>query len=187
MNVLVFGASLRKGSFNKKLAANAVRVLQKIADVTVDHADFREFEMPIYDGDLESASGLPPGAQEFVRRILKSDAMVISTPEYNGGMPGTLKNAVDWASRVTPIPVSGKPLLLIGASPGALGAVRGLWHSRVPFEAIGTFVFPEMFGLAKANEAFNEDGEFVDPQNMGRLEKLINNFSDFAKAIKEHR
>jgi chromate reductase len=183
MKIFIFGASLRKGSLNKKLASKAAQISQKIPDTVIDYADFREFEMPVYDGDLEAASGIPEGAKKFIQRILASDAMIISTPEYNGGMPGALKNALDWASRSTPMPVSGKPLLLLGASPGAFGAVRSLWHTRVPFEAIGTLVFPEMFGLPKANTAFDEAGEFVDAKNQERLEKLVNTFVKYARNI----
>lgn len=123
------------------------------------------------------------GGKEFIRRIQAANAIVISTPEYNGGIPGTLKNAIDWASRVDPIPFDGKPILLIGASPGGFGAVRGLWHTRVPLEAIGAFVFPEMFGLARAHQAFTDSGEFVDPKNIARLKELLEGFSKFAVGI----
>lgn len=183
MKILAFAASLRKTSFNKKLIHQAVKILQQIPDITVDHAEFNEFEMPVYDGDLEASVGIPQGAKSFAERILAADAMVISTPEYNGGMPGSLKNALDWASRTTPMPTTGKTLLLIGASPGALGAVRGLWHTRVPFEAIGTLVHPEMFGLPRAAQAFNDDGSFVDPKNFERLQKLVNTYVRYAKTI----
>lgn len=185
MKILVFAAALRKGSFNRKLAAQVVEILKAAPGTEIDHADYREFEMPIYDGDLEESSGLPAGGKEFIRRIQAADAIIISTPEYNGGIPGTLKNAIDWASRAKPIPFEGKPILLIGASPGALGAVRGLWHTRVPLEAIGAFVYPQMFGLAKAHEAFDESGHFVDAKNSANLSKLTQGFLAFAGGLKK--
>ena len=179
MKVLAFAASLRKGSLNRKLIHQAVEILNASSGVIVDHADYREFEMPIYDGDAEEASGIPKGGLEFIRRIQTADALVISTPEYNGGIPGTLKNAIDWASRTDPIPFDGKPILLLGASPGGFGAVRGLWHTRVPLEAIGGFVYPEMFGLARAHQAFDEGGNFTDSKNVARLQELIRGFLDY--------
>lgn len=179
MNVLCFAASLRTASWNRKLAAQAVEILRASPGVKVDAADFREFEMPVYDGDLEDRDGLPPGARRFVDRVLKAQAVVISTPEYNGGIPGSLKNALDWSSRAEEDVWSGRPLLLIGASPGALGAVRGLWHTRVPFEALGAFVYPEMFGLARAHQAFDPAGRLVDEKNQSRLASLIQDFTQF--------
>jgi len=183
MKVLAFAASLRKGSYNRKLIARAVDVLRRDGNLEVDHADFREFEMPIYDGVLEDASGIPAGGQKLISRVQAAGAIVISTPEYNGGMPGTLKNALDWASRVDDIPFDGKPLLLLGASPGGLGAVRGLWHARVPFEAVGTLVYPEVFGLPRAHQAFDENGAFKEPKAQARLETLLGAYVKYATAL----
>jgi NAD(P)H-dependent FMN reductase len=183
MKILAFAASLRKGSFNRKLIAQAAEILKSSPGVELDLADYRAFEMPIYDGDLEEASGIPAGGQEFIRRIQGARALVISTPEYNGGIPGTLKNAIDWASRTDPIPFDGKPILLLGASPGGFGAVRGLWHTRVPLEAIGALVYPEMFGIPRAHQAFDATGNFVDPKNRQRLEGLIQDYLKFAGAV----
>lgn len=180
MKILAFAASLRKGSLNRKLISQAAEVLRAQPGVEVDLADFREFEMPIYDGDLEEEKGIPTGGQEFIKRIQAADAIIISTPEYNGGIPGTLKNAIDWASRTSPIPFEDKPILLLGASPGGFGAVRGLWHTRVPLEAIGAFVYPEMFGVQRAHQAFDDNGAFVDVKNRSRLEELIRSFIVFS-------
>lgn len=185
MKILAFAASLRKGSFNRKLIAQAVEILKSLPGNEVDHADYREFEMPIYDGDLEESSGIPSGGQELIQRVRAADAVVISTPEYNGSIPGTLKNAIDWASRDEENPFDGKPILLIGASPGGFGAVRGLWHTRVPFEAMGAFVYPEMFGLPRAHQAFDENGNFVDAKNKARLQELIEPYLLFAGGLRK--
>ena len=136
----------------------------------------RDFELPLYDGDLEIRSGVPEIVNQLATVIRGADAMVIATPEYNGGIPAPFKNAIDWVSRVVPMPWSGKPVLLIGTSPGALGAVRGLWHSRVPLEALGCFVYPEMFGLPTAGSAFDEQGQIKDSKTSERLAKLLERF-----------
>lgn len=179
MRILAFAASLRTASLNRKLIQQAVTILRSAPGVQVDLADFREFDMPMYDGDREAHDGIPPGGREFIRRIQAADGLVISTPEYNGGIPGTLKNAIDWASRAEPIPFEDKPVLLLGASPGGLGAVRGLWHSRVPFEAIGAHVYPEMMGLPRAHQAFDDNGRLLDSTQLSRLQGLLLSYIDF--------
>lgn len=179
MKILIFAASLRKDSLNKKLASQAKNILSTLPNIEIDFADFREFEMPIYDGDLESTKGIPKGALEFISRIQSANALIVSTPEYNGSIPGSLKNALDWGSRAKPNPFDTKPVLLLGASPGALGSIRGLWHSRVPFEALGAFVYPQMFGLAKAHEAFDESGTLKDLKNLEQLTKTLHGYLKF--------
>ena len=183
MRILAFAASLRAASFNRKLIKQAVTILRVAPGVEVDLADFHEFEMPMYDGDLEARDGIPAGGREFIRRIQEADGLVIATPEYNGGIPGTLKNAIDWASRTDPIPFEGKPILLIGASPGGLGAVRSLWHSRVPLETIGAHVYPEMMGLHRAHQAFDDNGSLQDANLLSRLQRLLLSYIDFVRRL----
>jgi NAD(P)H-dependent FMN reductase len=184
MRILTFSPVLRKGSFNRQLIALAAETLRQKPGVQVDQADFAsEFPMPVYDGDVEEEKGIPEGAKKLIERIRAADALVVSTPEYNGGICGVFKNAIDWVSREDPIAFDTKPLLLLGASPGALGAVRGLWHTRVPLEAIGTRVYAEMFGLPRAHQAFDEKGKLKDEKTVSRLDELLNDYVEYARRL----
>ncbi len=175
--VVIMAVSLRKDSFNKKLAKNVVRILESKPGHQYELLSFNDYPMPVYDGDVE-AQGIPDAVKKLSDKIQKADAVIISTPEYNGGMPGGFKNAVDWLSRISPVSLAGKKLLLVGASPGALGAVRGLWHSRVPLEALGVHVYPEMFGLSAAHKAFNSEDQLQDAATEERIRILLNKFID---------
>ena len=178
---LIMGMSLRKDSFNKKLAESAHRILTNEPSVhQFELVRFNNFSMPVYDGDIETETGIPEGVKKLGKKITEADALILSTPEYNGGIPGAFKNAIDWVSRISPMPWPGKTLLLLGASPGALGAIRSLAHSRVPFESIGVFVFPEMFGLSQAHKAFDAQGKLTDAATEERLTKLLEKFRDHA-------
>lgn len=91
---------------------------------------------------------------ELRRRLEANDAFVIVSPEYNSSMPGVLKNAIDWTSRHKPQPFNGRHALLLSASPSIVGGNRGLWALRIPLEHLGARVYPDMFSLAQAHEAF---------------------------------
>ena len=121
---VVFAASLRAESVNGKLAAVAARVAERL-DATVDHASMHDFDVPLYDGDIETNNGIPDGAQELRRRLLASDAFIISSPEYNASMPGIIKNLIDWTSRFRPQPFDGRHGLLLSASPSLAGRQPG--------------------------------------------------------------
>src|SRR5690349_19954695 len=120
LKILVFAASLRRESLNRKLAALAARTLESMG-ATVDHASMRDFDVPLYDGDREEAEGIPKGAHELQRRLLEADAFIISSPEYNFSMPGVIKNLIDWTSRFRPQPFDGRNGLLMSASPSLVG------------------------------------------------------------------
>jgi NAD(P)H-dependent FMN reductase len=184
LKVLVFGASLRADSLNRKLAALAGRVVEQ-SGATVDHASMRDFDVPSFDGDVERTQGIPKGAEELRRRLIESDAFVVSSPEYNGSMPGALKNLIDWTSRFRPQPFDGKHGLLLSASPSMGGGNRGLWALRIPFEHLGARIYPDMFSLAQAHKALVE-GDIADAALRARFEKNLQAFLSLAEAAKHY-
>ncbi|WP_455409875.1 NADPH-dependent FMN reductase [Streptomyces hiroshimensis] len=182
MRVLVLGASLRKDSLNARLASLVARLVRDEAGADVDHAHMDEFSMPLYNGDTEAGEGLPPGALALRDRLAACEALVISSPEYNASMPGGLKNAIDWVSRVQPQPFKDKHALLVSASPSLVGGNRGLWALRVPLEHLGTRVYPDMFSLARAHEGFTADGDLSDGGLHARLVESVTAFLRLVEA-----
>ncbi|REK87713.1 NADPH-dependent oxidoreductase [Streptomyces inhibens] len=181
LRVLVLGASLRAESFNVRLASLVARMMTE-AGAAVDLATMREFEMPLYDGDMEAAEGLPDGALALRDRLEWCDAFVIASPEYNGSVPGVVKNAIDWVSRVRPQPFKTKHALLVSASPSLIGGNRGLWTLRIPLEHLGTRVYPDMFSLASAHQGFTEEGQLADTGLQQRLAETVTAFLSLAEA-----
>jgi chromate reductase len=184
LKVLVFGASLRAESLNRKLAALAARLAEQ-SGATVDHASMRDFDVPSYDGDAEKAHGIPKGAEELRRRLVESDAFIVSSPEYNGSMPGMFKNLIDWTSRFRPQPFDTKHGLLLSASPSMVGGNRGLWALRMPLEHLGARIYPDMFSLAQAHKALVE-GDIADAALRDRFEKNLQAFLSLAEAAKHY-
>jgi NAD(P)H-dependent FMN reductase len=185
LRVLLFSASLRTDSLNTRLARLARSVLEQ-AGVITDWATMAEFDGPSYNQDVETGSGFPPGPRELHRRLEASDAFIIATPEYNASMPGHLKNAIDWVSRIKPQPFNARHGLLLSASPSMAGGNRGLWALRVPLEHLGARVFPDMFSLAQAHKAFGADGGIADGQLTARFGENLRAFTDLAEAAKHY-
>jgi len=182
MKLLAFAASLRRESLNRKLIT-LVADLAREAEVEVDLADFHEFDMPLYDADLQVSSGFPKGAQEMARRVQAADGLLIASPEYNYSMPGTLKNAIDWVSRMKPMPLRGKHGFLMAASSTLVGGIRGLWALRVPLEGLGVFLHPDMFALAQAQLALDEQGKLKDPEMQQRLRKMVAGYLETGRKL----
>lgn len=182
---LVFSASLRADSLNSRLAQLASATIRAHGG-EVDPASMEEFDAPSYDADAERATGSPQGPDEFRRRLQSADAFVVASPEYNGSMPGLLKNLIDWVSRFRPQPFNERHGLLMSASPSMAGGNRGLWALRVPFEHLGARIYPDMFSLAKANKAFDSDGRIANEQLQERFESNIANFMDLVEASKHY-
>ena len=181
VRVLLFAASLGGNSLNKRLAALAGVVLERHG-ARVDRAAMAEFDGPSYSQDVETRDGFPPGSQELHRRLQACDAFVIASPEYNASMPGHLKNAIDWVSRIRPQPLNAKHGLLLSASPSMAGGNRGLWSLRIPLEHLGARVYPDMFSLAQAHKAFTETGELADRPLAERFEQSLRAFVDLVEA-----
>ncbi|MEM6730318.1 MAG: NAD(P)H-dependent oxidoreductase [Myxococcota bacterium] len=182
MKVFAMAASLRSASQNKRLIAAAKTALDELGHTT-DVADFGEFTMPLYNGDLQEADGIPAGTQALAERISAADAVVIASPEYNYSIPGVLKNAIDWLSRMRPNPFhGGKPVMLMSTSPGSVGGVRGLWQTRIPFEGIGAYVHSDMVYLPHGHQAIG-DGRLNDEEKQKELGESLAKFLAAAKAL----
>src|SRR6476660_8609104 len=186
LNVLVFGASLRRESLNERLA-NMTQECVTRRGCRVDRGEMAEFDCPSYDGDVEADAGVPAPAQEFCRRLQAADAFMIASPEYNASMPGVLKNLIDWTSRLPPQPFNGKQGLLLSASPSMAGGNRGLWSLRIPLEHLGARVYPDMFSLAQAHEAFGPDGSIANNVLQARVAETIGCFLELVEAATHYR
>lgn len=182
VNLLAFAASVRKESLNKLLIDEAVDIARECG-ANVQLYQFQDFDMPLYNGDLEREIILPAGAKLLCKLLMQCDGLMISTPEYNFSIPGTLKNAIDWVSRPKPSPLVGKSCFLLSASPSLVGGQRSLWHTRQPLEAIGSMVYPGMYSLPQADKAFDSAGRLNDEKRRESLRKQIGGFLQFATAL----
>lgn len=166
--LLGISGSMRKASTNTKLVREAARLF---GDCTYVEADL---QMPLYDGDLEAAEGVPEAAQVLARQIAKADAVVISTPEYNKAPPGVLKNALDWASRVEGKPWADKPVAVMSAAAGRAGGERAQMVLRgymVPFRP-RILQGPEIH-LAASSSQFDDDGHLTGEIYVRELTQLM--------------
>ena len=151
--LLGLSGSLRAGSFNRMLLSEAARLF---GDASYLEADLN---LPLYNGDLEETEGIPAPVQKLADQIAKADAVLISTPEYNKGVSGVMKNALDWVSRTKGAPWAGKPVAILSATAGRAGGERAqvmLRNCMVPFRP-RILQGPEML-LAQTSEQFDENG-----------------------------
>ena len=182
MKVFGLAASLRKDSINRRLLLLAEDIVRECGH-EVDHAEFRDFDIPLYDGDLQAASGVPAGAEALGARIAGADAWLLVSPEYNWGAPGTIKNAIDWLSRMQPVPLERKSALLLSASPSLVGGARGLMSLRLPLEVLGCWVYPKVFALAQAGQAYGDDGKLANEALASMLRGMVEDYLATAEAL----
>lgn len=178
MKVLLFAGSLRKLSLNKQFVY-AMDAL--IHEHNTQVIDLKTLDIPVYDQDVEDA-GFPHGVHQLAQALTEADAVIISSPEYNGSISSPLKNVVDWISRLKPHPWANKPILLVGASPGNFGTIRALNHARTPFMNLGAFVFPKVFALSQADKKL-EQGQITDPKIKDNIVDLLHSFLDYAQKL----
>lgn len=172
--ILVFSSSLRPNSFNTRLAELAVKEIT-LTGGQVTHISLADYELPIYDGELEANKGIPAAAIELGKCFSAHQGIFIATPEYNASVPPLLKNTLDWVSRLQegPPPFKGRVFALGAASPGGFGGVRGLIALRQVLElGLGALVLPEQVIVSNASQAFNEGGELNDERTAGLLQAL---------------
>jgi len=174
-NILAFAGSLRAGSFNKQLVRAAARAAED-AGAQVTAIDLADYALPVFDEDLEK-KGTPENATKLKALMASADGFLIASPEYNSSVSAALKNAIDWASR----PSEGKPMLaafagkaavVMAASPGGLGGLRGLVHLRAILSNLQMIVLPQQLALPKAYEAFDDEGKLKDEKTAEKVAAL---------------
>ncbi|SIT47580.1 NADPH:quinone oxidoreductase [Paraburkholderia piptadeniae] len=172
VRILAINGSSRRESLNQKLLDIAAQGARD-AGAEVTRARLADFDLPIYDGDFEAERGLPNGARKLQALVEMHHALLIATPEYNGGYTALLKNAIDWISRPRGdgsngiALVAGKAAALVSASPGQLGGLRSQAGMRAVLDKLGMLVIPQAFALSMAHEAFDAKGQLKDSNATG--------------------
>ena len=181
MRVLGIAGSLRAGSYNRALLRAAV----ELAPAEMEIEAFEGLrEIPLYDGDVEAA-GLPEPVRRLAEAIAAADGVLLVTPEYNFGVPGVLKNAIDWISRQPAgAPLRGKPVALAGASGGAAGTARSQLELRPTLAMMGALVLagPNVM-VGDAGGRFDDELRLVDEPTREQLAALLTGFADWVRLV----
>jgi len=180
-NIVGFAGSLRRGSFNASLLRAAGQAMPSGATLTITSIA----GIPLYDGDLEAAEGIPANVAVLKDLIAAADGLLIATPEYNNSIPGVAKNAVDWLSRPPadiPRVFGGRPVALMGASPGGFGTVLSQSAWLPVLKTLGANLFSQGRVLvSRAGAAFDADGKLTDERVAAQLRAFLEGFVDFVR------
>ena len=175
--ILVFGGSLRAESYNQKLATIAAAAARD-AGGEVTLISLRDFRLPLFDQDLEDAEGKSEAAKKLKALFLNAEGFIIASPEYNSGITAALKNSIDWVSRADSddepplLAFKGKTAAILAASPGGYGGARSLAQLRPLLENISVTVLPDQVAIPKAYEAFDGEGNLIDPALQAAVQAL---------------
>jgi chromate reductase, NAD(P)H dehydrogenase (quinone) len=180
--ILVFAGSIRTGAFSGKLAAAAAKELA-LNDADVTLISLADYEMPIYNGDLEKEKGVPENGKKLARQIAAHQGVFIATPEYNNTIPPLLKNSIDWVSRLKGDDIYYRHRVYgIGSSSdGPVGGARALIDLRKSvMNALGAILIPEKVEVGRASQAFDESGNLVAEAPAKLLSNLCKNLVTMA-------
>lgn len=173
--ILGLSGSLRRASFNTGLLRAAAEVLPE--GTMIEIGSIRE--VPLYDGDLEKASGLPPAVETLQTQLQAADGVLLVTPEYNNGIPGVFKNTIDWMSRGPGLQMwVGKPVAVIGASPGGFGTMMAQNHWLPVLRTLKADFWAEgRLMMSRAGDLFDDDGNLTDTGSRERLAAFVDGFT----------
>lgn len=176
IKILVFAGSLRIHSYNKKLARFAASEVKRVG-ARATFIDLADYPLPFFDEDVEK-QGTPENALVLKKLFLDHDGLIVCSPEYNSSITAVLKNTIDWVSRSSPgepglAAFREKTALLLAASPGALGGLRGLVHLRAILGNIGVLVLPGQYAMPQAHLAFDENGSLKDSKVADAIGALV--------------
>ena len=187
VHLLGISGSLRAGSYNTALLRAASALSGD--DVTLEVATLHG--IPLYDADLEAREGLPPAVADLKARLVASDGVLLVTPEYNNGIPGVFKNAIDWLSRTSPEGdiarlFADRPFAVIGASPGGFGTVLSQAHWLPVLKTLGVRLWAgNRLMVSRAGSVFDADGQLVDDKVREQLAGFVQGFAAFAAAPRD--
>lgn len=181
IQLLGISGSLRAASYNTALLRAAAQLLE--ADVQLEVASIRG--IPLYDGDVEDAEGIPAAVRDLKDRVIACDGLILATPEYNNGMPGAFKNALDWLSRPpadSPKVFRDRPVALIGATPGNFGTNLAQSHWLPVLRTLGTRPwFGGRLMLSRAHQVFDASGAMIDEASRKQLGEFLRGYVAFVR------
>jgi chromate reductase len=182
LNVITICGSLRKGSYNASLA----RTLPSLAPeaMTITPAPAWD-KMPIYNHDIQDSTGFPAAAEAWAAAIRAADGVIIVSPEYNWTIPGGLKNAIDWVSRMKDVPFKEKPVALQSCAGGVLGGARMQYHMRQCLTSIDAFLYgkPEVLVTFAAKKFDEKTLELTDQPTIDIVKQQLAGFGKFIRRL----
>lgn len=179
--ILGISGSLRNGSFNTSL----LRAAQSVAGPELEFETATLHGIPLYDGDVEKRDGLPAAVTELKERIVSAAGVLLVTPEYNNGIPGVFKNAIDWLSRPgsdIPRVFGNRPFAIIGATPGGFGTslAQNAWLPVMRTLRARLWMGGRLM-VSRADDVFDDQGELLDDALRGRLAEFVSGFADWCR------